>query len=151
FERDACELTHQIGFLNRQAGAAQDCESIVTVCRLNPLDLRGHAVNRVNVGDRAKAAFGCRIALESGCQAIRMRALQITLHTFRAEHSPVERKVFPRLESDHLIVLDLKLNAALLPAETAVRLDNLVGFDTCLQPHPSIENQVWTKAFSDVI
>ena len=58
-----------------------------------------------------------------------MRALQIALDALRTEHAVIERKLLPRLEADDLVVLDLELNAALLAAEAAVRLDDPVGLD----------------------
>src|SRR5262249_50036035 len=52
---------------------------------------------------------------------------QITLDAFRTEHALVEREVLPRLEADDLVVLDLELDAALLAAEAAVSLDEMLG------------------------
>src|SRR4051794_32401129 len=55
-----------------------------------------------------------------------MRTLHVPLHTFWAQHSAVEWKLFPWLETDHLVVADFQLNAALLTAETTMRLDELL-------------------------
>ena len=63
-----------------------------------------------------------------------MRALQVALHAFGAEHAAVERKLLPRLEADDLVVFDLELDAALLAAEAAVRLDEAIGLDAGRQP-----------------
>ena len=56
-----------------------------------------------------------------------MPALHVALHAFRTEHAVVERKLFPRFESDHLIAANLQLNAALLAAETTMSFDQVVG------------------------
>ena len=63
-----------------------------------------------------------------------MRTLQVTLHAFGTKHAAIERKLFPRLEADHFVVFDLELNAALLAAEAAVSLHQLVGLNTSLEP-----------------
>src|SRR5436305_1843938 len=55
-----------------------------------------------------------------------MSALHITLHALGAQHSAVERKFFPRLETDDLVIPDFELNSALLAAETTVRLNQLL-------------------------
>src|SRR5262249_8994241 len=60
-------------------------------------------------------------------QAVRVRALEVPLHALGAEHAAVEREVLPRLEADHLVAGDLELDAALLAAEAAMCLDELVG------------------------
>ena len=58
-----------------------------------------------------------------------MRALQVAFDAFRAEHPAIERKFLPGLEADHFVVADLELDAALLAAETAMRLDQAFGLD----------------------
>ena len=55
-----------------------------------------------------------------------MRALQVALDALGTEHTVVEGELLPRLEADDFIVLDLELDAALLAAEAAVRLDEPV-------------------------
>ena len=52
-----------------------------------------------------------------------MSALHVAFHTLRAKHAVVERKLFPRLETDHLVAANFQLDSALLPAETAVRFN----------------------------
>src|SRR5688572_30770070 len=49
-----------------------------------------------------------------------MACLQIALHTLRAKHSAIDRKVFPRLEAGHLVIFDFELNATLHTAEAAM-------------------------------
>src|SRR5262245_54689487 len=56
-----------------------------------------------------------------------MVALHVALDALRTELSLVEREVLPRLEADHLLVLHLELDAALLAAEATVGLDDAVG------------------------
>ena len=79
-----------------------------------------------------------------------MRALQVALDALRAEHAAVERKVFPRLEADDLVVLDLELDAALLAAEAAVRLDQAVRLDAASSSarRPSIDRQMRAELVS---
>src|SRR5438046_2584606 len=55
-----------------------------------------------------------------------MRALHVALHAFGTEHAAIERELFPRLESDDLVVSDLELNSTLLAAETAMSSDQLL-------------------------
>jgi hypothetical protein len=62
-------------------------------------------------------------------QAVGVRLLQVALDPLRAQHAAVEGELVPGLEADDLVVLDLELHAALLAAEAAVRLDQLVGLD----------------------
>ena len=52
-----------------------------------------------------------------------MLVLHVSLYAFGAELAFVERKVFPRFKTDDLIVFDLQINAALLPAEATVGWD----------------------------
>src|SRR5580765_3059444 len=78
-----------------------------------------------------------------------MRSLKITLHSFGTEHSAVERKLLPRLEPDDLVIFDLELNAALLAAETAVRLDEAIGLDTGRPTSAGHHGPVWPEAFDD--
>jgi hypothetical protein len=56
-------------------------------------------------------------------------ALQVALDALRAELALVEREVVPGLEADHLVVVDLQLDAALLTAEAAVRVDDAIDLD----------------------
>ena len=50
-----------------------------------------------------------------------MIILQVALHALRAEHAAIDRELFPRLESDDLVVFNLELNAALHAAEATMR------------------------------
>src|SRR6188474_2598832 len=90
---------------------------------LNPADLRRDAGNRLLVRHRAETGGRRRVPAERRRQTIGVGALKVPLHTFRAEHPSVERKLLPRLESDHFVPANLELDATLLPTETAVGLD----------------------------
>ena len=126
FQAHAGELAHQIRLLVRQTRAGEDGEGVGAVRRLNALDGGGHAIDGRLVGEGAKSLRRGRIALVGVQQAIGMRALQVALDALGAQHAAIERELVPRLEADDLIVLDLELNAALLAAETAMRLDEAV-------------------------
>src|SRR5687767_5619854 len=75
-----------------------------------------------------------------------MRALQVTLHALRAKHAPVEGKFFPWLEPDDLVVTNLELDAALLAAEAAVRLDERLRLGTRREPHAGHRREVRPEA-----
>src|SRR6185436_9615171 len=77
-------------------------------------------------------------------QPIRMFVLQVTLHALRTQHAVIDRKLFPRLEADHLVVLDLQLNAALHSAEAAMRLDQL-RFAELLVLQPAAGKRSWSR------
>ena len=101
-------------------------------------------------GSAREARRRRRIALQRGEQAVGMRALQIALHALRAQHAAVERKLLPRLEPNHLVVAHLELDAALLAAEAAVRLDQPVRLDAGRQPRAGHRRQVRPEARDDV-
>ncbi len=100
-------------------------------------------------GSGAESGRRRRVAPERGRQAIGVRALEITLHAFRAQHAAVERELLPRLEADDLVVADLELDAALLAAEAAVRLDQPIGLDARRQPRARHRRQMRTEALDD--
>ena len=56
-----------------------------------------------------------------------MIALQVALDALGAQHAAVEGKLLPWLKASHAVVANLELNAALLAAETAMGLDQLLG------------------------
>ena len=123
----AGELAHQVCLLRRQTGAGEHAHGVRAVRRLDAVDLRGHARNGGVVRQRREPARGLGIALKSGREAVRMSALEISLHPLRAKHPFVERKVVARLEADHQVVFDFEIDAALLAAEAAMRRNDLVG------------------------
>ena len=63
-----------------------------------------------------------------------MRPLEVPANPLGAEHAAVEGKILPRLEPDHGVIFDLELNAALLTAETAMRLHHPVRVDRRIDP-----------------
>ena len=64
-----------------------------------------------------------------------MAALHIALYALGAKHAVVERKIFPGLETDDLILSDLELNAALLATEATVGLHQFFrGVDRFILP-----------------
>ena len=71
-------------------------------------------------------------ALQRSFQSIGMLVLHVALDAFGAELPSIERKVFPRFETDDLVVLHAKLNAALLSAEAAMGFDNTVRLNFCI-------------------
>src|SRR5262245_37136792 len=79
-----------------------------------------------------------------------MRALQIAFHALRTEHALVEREILPRLKTDDLVVFDLQLNAALLPAETAVGFDDLVGNAGTGVSRPGADREMRAVAVDDL-
>jgi hypothetical protein len=96
------------------------------VLRLHARDLAGHALDRLGIGHRAEAARRRWIAPVGGQQPVGVRALQVAFHALGAQLAMVERKVHPWLEADHLVVLHQQLDATLLAAEAAVRLDGAI-------------------------
>ena len=92
--------------------------------------------DRLFVGDRAKPSGARRVAAVGREQAIGVRALQVALDALGTEHAVIERELLPRLEADDLVVLDLELDAALLAAEAAMRLDEPIGLGGRVQPSP---------------
>ena len=144
-QADARELAEQVGLLRRQAGAAEHADSAGPVRGLDPPDLRRDAPDRLVVAHRAEPGRHRFITNERGQQAIGMRSLEVALDAFRAQHPAIEGKLLPRLEADDLVVEHLELNAALLSAETAVRLHQLLGLDAGRQPRTGHRRQVGPK------
>ena len=126
-ETDASELAEQIRLFSRQARAAEQCNRLRSVRLLDAADFGRGSGDRVRIRHRREPVWRRRIAPQCGQQTIRMGALQVPLDAFRAQHAAVERKFFPRLEADDLVVSDLQLNPALLSAETAMRLHEPLG------------------------
>src|SRR5438132_304462 len=94
--------------------APERIAGIVALALLNRSDRRSRAREGRLPGDRDEAdPFG---AGERAGEPVRVLVLHVALHALRTELPAVERELFPRLETDHLVVLDLELDAALLPA-----------------------------------
>ena len=134
----AGELAHQVGLLGRQARAAEHAEGVVAVASfwMRSISRRDASRSPRRTASARKPPRRDRIAPQRGEQPVGVRALQVALHALRAEHAAVEREVLPRLEADDLVVLDLELDAALLAAEAAVRLDEPVGLDAVSSRSP---------------
>jgi hypothetical protein len=65
-------------------------------------------------------------------QPVGVRALQVALDALGAQLALVEREVVPGLEADDRVVGDLELDPALLAAEAAVGVDDLVDLDVAV-------------------
>ena len=91
---------------------------------LNALNLSNRPLECV-LPTRARKAGAFR-SLNRIKQPVGVVVLEITLNPFRTETAFVEREFFPRFKTDHLVVFDQELDAALHPAETAMRLDDLI-------------------------
>ncbi len=100
------------------------------------------------IGAKPAGLFASRV--QRGQQAVGVRALQVTLDALGAEHPPVEGKVIPRLKADDFVVLHLQLNAALLAAKAAVRLDKFVRLGTGIKAHPLHVREVWPELLDRV-
>jgi hypothetical protein len=148
-EADARELPEEVGLLRRQTGAAQHADCTGAMGLLDASDLAGDAGDGVAVRHRAEAGRRRRVAPQRRREAIGVRALEIALHALRTEHAAVEGKILPGLEADDLVVAHLELNAALLPAEAAVRLHQAIGFGARREPYAGHRRQVRTEAFDD--
>ena len=148
-QADARELAEQIRLLGRQAGAAEHRDGAGPVRLLEARDLGGDAVDGLRVWQRTESGCRRRVPSQRRGQAIGMRALQVALHAFRAQHAAVEGELLPRLEADHLVVADLELNAALLSAEAAVRLHEPIGLDAGRQPRAGHRREVRAEALDD--
>src|SRR5262245_32471129 len=79
-----------------------------------------------------------------------MGTLQVSLDSLGAEHPAIEREFLPRLEANHLVVANLQLNAALLTAEAAMRLDQALGFGAGRQGGTSHHGSMRAKALDDL-
>src|SRR4029079_6467978 len=97
-----------------------------TVNLLDTPDFGGRPVERRF--PRHGAEPGALDTRKGALETIRMLVLHIALHALGAELAAVEGEIFPGLEADHLVRLDLELDATLLAAEAAVRLDEPVYF-----------------------
>ncbi len=143
------ELAHQVGLLDREARTAQHAHRRVAVGLLDATDLGGDACDRLLVAHRAETLGDRGVPLERREQPIRMSPLKVAFDTLRTKHASVEGKVVPRLEARDDVVLDLELNAALLTAEAAVRLDKPVWLGVGGQSHGAGTVQVRPEAVED--
>ncbi len=96
----------------------------------------GHPVRRSGA-DHAEAAIVINVRRAEGdarklaveiCLFVRHRCATEELHALRTKLALVDREFFPRFESDHFVIFDLELNAALHAAEATMRLHEPVRF-----------------------
>ena len=123
------ELPDQVALLVRQRHARQHRERVVAVGRLDAADLADHLVESSAPRDRSKPARGGWVAFHRLQQPVGVIALQVPFDALRAQLAFVERKLVPRFEADHLVVVNLQLDAALLAAEATVRLHHAVDLE----------------------
>src|SRR5215831_7883784 len=122
----ARKFAHEIRLFIGQRGAANQGKCVVAIGLLDAANFSGRVVQSLVPRNRHKTY--ALFAQQGSFQAIRMFVLQISLDAFGAEPSLVEGKIFPGFKADYLVVFDLELDAALLPAKTAVRLHDAVRF-----------------------
>ncbi len=82
----------------------------------------------------SEPARGGLVAFHRVHDPVGMAALQVALDALRAELALVEREVVPGFEADHFVVVHLQLDAALLTAEAAVRVDDTIHLDPGVPP-----------------
>src|SRR5262249_28894764 len=121
--------TQQVALLGRHAGPAEDGERVRAIARLDALDLRRHSPDGLVVGYGPEPLRRRLVAEVGAGQPVVVRALEVAPDPFGAKHAAVNREVPRGLEADDLVFLDLKLDAALLTAKTAVGLDEPIGID----------------------
>ena len=117
-KRNACELSEQIGFLGNQRSSAIDGNGVLAVFALHFFQASHRKVQRLVPRCLAETLRRAHQGIE---QTVRMTALHVTLHALGTEHSVVERKLFPWLESDDLIPTNFELDSALLATKTTMR------------------------------
>src|SRR6185312_8355324 len=106
---------------------------ILSIFFLQFAQAAGGEAQRLLPRSLAKAVLAAHERVE---QAVGMFALQIAFYSLGTKHPAVERELLPGLEADHPLVLflHLELNAALLAAEAAVRLHQVVRMGGFLAP-----------------
>ena len=146
-QRHTGEFAHQIRLFVGERGAGEHGEGVAAVGRLNALNLARRPIERRVPADRPEAVL--IRALERGTQTIRVLVLHVPLHALRAQLASVEREFFPWLEADNPFVLDLELDAALLAAETAMRLHDAVGLAARLPSAGRLPIEVRAEAIDE--
>ena len=133
-QAEAGELADEVALLVGERHPAEHGERVGAVLGLDPLDLGDDAVEGVVPARGPEPVGRRRVALERVEEPVGVVALQVALDALGAELALVERELVPRLEADDLVVLHLQLDAALLPAEAAVRLHRAVRVDARVPP-----------------
>src|SRR5262249_18043151 len=114
---DARELAHQVRLLGAERSSAIDRDSIFPVPFLYLPQPARREIKRFIPACFVKPLPRAQQRVK---QPVGMIILQIALHALRTKHAAVEWKLFPRLESDHLVLAHLELDSALLAAKAAV-------------------------------
>ena len=123
-QRHPRELARKVGLLVAQRHSGEHGERVLAILFLYPPYFGDGTVQRLVPGRLLKTRFRPNKRMQ---QPVGMLVLHVTLHALGTELSLIERKIFPRLEADNLVVLDLQVNAALLAAKAAVRCYQFVG------------------------
>ena len=120
---DAGKFPEQVGFFRDQRSTAIDGHGVFAVVFLHFAETSGGEIQRFVPRRRPKSLGRPQQRIQ---EPVRVPALQVTLHAFRAKHSVVEWEFFPRFKANHPVAADFELNAALLAAETTMRFHELV-------------------------
>src|SRR6185437_1526609 len=122
----ARELPHQIRLLRCERSAAEHSHGVLAVAILDLAKTPRSERERFVPCSLREPVVGSKKRIE---QSIRVIRLQIALHALRAKLSLIKRKLLPRFKPNNVVVANLELNAALLPAEAAMRLDDAIRSD----------------------
>src|SRR5262245_27647405 len=114
---DARKFAKQIRIFGRERRSPVDRHRVFAVRLLNRTNATDSEIKAFIPSHRPKPA---RAAHQRSEQTIWMPTLHVALHTLRAKHAPVEGKIFPRLETDDLILSNFELDATLLSAEATM-------------------------------
>src|SRR5678816_3989803 len=101
---DARELSDEVCLLVCHRCATQHRERISTVGRLNLSDSVDGSIQCFVPRRVAKTVMSAEHRRQ---QPVRVLVLQIALNAFGTEHAADYRKLFPRFESDNLVLVDL--------------------------------------------
>src|SRR5271165_4647165 len=148
-QTDASELSHEITLLGRQTRSAQTRKCRCPVSVLDATDLFGNLSDSLLIGYSTKPVRIFQVPFIGVQQTIRMRALQITFHSFRAQFAFVEREFVPSFISNYLIVLYQEMDPALLAAKTAVCIYYFVRHNAGVQSPTSRPRKMRAELFSD--
>jgi len=143
------ELAHQVRLLVREARPAEDGKGMRSESVLDALDLRGNPADGGVVLDAPESSRGGLVPFLRPQEPVGMAALQVALHPLGTELPLVEGEVVPGFKSDHLVVLDLQPDPALLAAEAAVRVHHLVRLRAGIQRRPARAVQARAESFHE--